>query len=119
MGGLLRIRTACVDRAFEGHPDAELIVGRVETSIAEVLSVARTIECGSRQERNAAVRRLIDIAGSETPDLIDAVTAAAMSAICEVAVDHGWSEEHTACVEDRAVHALTALERTLEELSPA
>lgn len=35
--------------------------------------------------------RLIDLAESETPDLIDAVVAAVVKAIREVAAEHGWS----------------------------
>ena len=117
--GLLRIRTACVDRALSGHPDANLIVERVEKRIAEVLSLAQTVERGSRRERSDAVLRLIEIAGSDTPDLTDAVTAAATRAIREVAAEQGWSTEHTGCLEERTAHALTVLERTLDELAPA
>jgi DNA-binding transcriptional regulator GbsR (MarR family) len=114
--GLLYIWTACVDGALSGHQDAQLIVRRAEKRIAEVISVARIIERGSRRERSDAVTRLIKLAESETPDLIDAVVAAVVEAIREVAAEQGWSPEHTSRLEERAVQALTALERTLDEL---
>ena len=119
MGGLLHIRTACVERALRGHPDVELLVARAETRIEEVLATAEVIDQGSRRERSDAVRWLIDLVGSDTPDLIDAVVAAATNAIREIAAEEGWSETHTSRLEEQVASALIALERTLDALAPA
>ena len=83
-----------------------------------VFSTAQLIETGSRSERSEAVLRLIDVAESETPELIDCVVGAARRAIREVAAERGWTNRRASAVEARAARALRELERTLEALAP-